>query len=79
MPDGRVRDDGPVWEETADGLRISDPDSEDAWIEMTFEAGVDPAERLFFVCPVCGLAAPQPTPPGRGLVCPDCEVEFDAE
>jgi rubrerythrin len=79
MPDGRVRSDGPVWETTTDGLRIEDPDDGDAWIEMSYGAGVDPADRLFFVCTECGFAAPQRTPPGRGVVCPECETAFDRE
>jgi hypothetical protein len=74
------RDEDPVdWRRTADGVRLFDPDNADAWIEVTFEAGVPPEKRLFMVCDDCGAVAPQRTRPGRGAICGDCGTEHTHE
>lgn len=68
-----------IWERTDNGLKISDPDNDDAWVEMTYKAGIAPEKRLYFLCTDCGFSAPQPTLPGRGLTCPDCHANFDCQ
>jgi hypothetical protein len=72
-------DSGVDWRQTADGVRLYDPDDPDAWVEVSFEAGVAPERRLFSVCPDCGFVAPQRTPPGRGMVCGECGTEVTCE
>ncbi|WP_435346169.1 hypothetical protein [Haloarchaeobius sp. HRN-SO-5] len=67
------------WTRTDDGVRIFDPDEPDAWVEMTFEAGVPPEKRLFMLCDECGAVAPQRTTPGNCAICGDCGTEFDRQ
>nr|WP_217639169.1 hypothetical protein [Haloarchaeobius iranensis] len=67
------------WCRTDDGVRIFDPDNPDAWVEMSFEAGVDPEHRLFMVCDDCGAVFAQRTRPGNGSRCGDCGAEFVSE
>ena len=67
------------WRRTDDGVRLFDPANDDAWIEVTFEAGVAPEKRLFMVCDDCGAVAAQRTRPGRASVCADCGTEHEHE
>jgi hypothetical protein len=67
------------WRSTGDGVRVYDEDDPDAWVEVSFEAGVPPEKRLFTVCPDCGFVAPQRTGPGRGMVCGECGAEVSCE
>lgn len=67
------------WRRTDDGVRLFDPENDDAWIEVAFEAGVDPEKRLFMVCPDCGAVAAQRTRPGRASICADCGTEHEHE
>jgi hypothetical protein len=74
------RDGGRVnWRSTGDGVRVYDEDDPDAWVEVSFEAGVLPEKWLFTVCPDCGFVAPQRTGPGRGMVCGECGAEVSCE
>jgi len=67
------------WRRTDDGVRLFDPANDDAWIEVAFEAGVDPEKRLFMVCDDCGAVAAQRTRPGRASICADCGTEHEHE
>lgn len=70
---------GLAWRSTGDGVRVYDEDDPDAWVEVTFEAGVPPEKRLYAICPDCGFVAPNPTAPGRGMVCGECGAEATCE
>lgn len=72
--DGRVN-----WRTTGDGVRIFDENDPDAWVEVSFDAGVPPEKRLYTICPECGLIAPQRTGPGRGMVCGECGEDVVCE
>lgn len=67
------------WRPTDDGVRLFEPGNDDAWIEVSFEAGVPPEKRLLMVCDDCGTVAPQPARPGRASVCGDCGTEYAHE
>jgi hypothetical protein len=67
------------WRTTGGAVRLYDEDNPDAWVEVSFEAGVPPEKRLFSICPDCGFVAPQRTGPGRGMVCGECGAEVTNE
>ncbi|THE66867.1 hypothetical protein D8Y22_01340 [Salinadaptatus halalkaliphilus] len=67
------------WRQTNGGVTLYDETNPDAWIEMAFEAGVDPEHRLFMICPDCGAVFAQRSKPGSGTVCGDCGAAFDHE
>ncbi|WP_435333668.1 hypothetical protein [Haloarchaeobius sp. TZWWS8] len=67
------------WTRTDDGVRIFDPENQDAWVQMSFEAGVPPEKRLFMICDDCGAVAAQRTRPGTVSVCGSCDTAFEAE
>ncbi|SDQ26259.1 hypothetical protein [Natronobacterium texcoconense] len=65
------------WRQTSSGLTLYEEGKPDAWIRMTFEAGVDPEHRLYMVCDECGSVFAQRTKPGKGTICGDCGATFD--
>jgi hypothetical protein len=67
------------WTRTDDGVRIHDPENPDAWVQMSFEAGVPPEKRLFMVCDDCGAVAAQRTRPGTISICGECDASFELE
>lgn len=67
------------WRKTDDGLTLYDEENPDAWVAMTFKAGIPPEHRLFAICPQCGFAAPQRVPPGTRMICGECDAELDGK
>ena len=67
------------WRTTGDGVRVYDEDDPDAWVEVSFEAGVPPEKRLYSICPDCGFVAPQRAGPGRGMICGECGAEAECK
>ncbi len=65
------------WRRTPTGVTIYDEDNPDAWVQLTFEAGVAPDHRLFMICNECGAILPQRSKPGSGTICGDCGASFD--
>ncbi|WP_436347928.1 hypothetical protein [Natronorubrum sp. FCH18a] len=65
------------WRQTGAGVTVYDETNPDAWVRMTFEAGVRPEHRLFMICDDCGAVFAQRTAPGHSTICGDCGATFD--
>lgn len=71
-------DDQPInWRQRGADVTLYDEGNPDAWIQMTFEAGVPPEHRLYMICDECGAVFAQRTAPGHGTACGDCGATFD--
>lgn len=71
-------DDQPInWRQDGAEVTLYDETNADAWVRMTFEAGVSPEHRLYMICDDCGAVFAQRTKPGRSTVCGDCGTTFD--
>ncbi|ADB59515.1 hypothetical protein Htur_0617 [Haloterrigena turkmenica DSM 5511] len=71
-------DEDPInWRQDGADVTLYDETNRDAWIQVTFEAGVPPERRLFMICDDCGAVFAQRTKPGRSTVCGDCGATFD--
>ena len=71
-------DEDPInWRRDGADVTLYDETNRDAWIQVTFEAGVPPEHRLFMICDDCGAVFAQRSAPGRGTVCGDCGATFE--
>ena len=71
-------DEDPInWRQDGADVTLYDERNRDAWIQVTFEAGVSPEHRLFMICDDCGAVFAQRTKPGHSTVCGDCGATFD--
>ncbi|ELY58775.1 hypothetical protein [Natronolimnohabitans innermongolicus] len=65
------------WRQDGAEITLYDETNADAWISLTFEAGVPPEHRLYMICDDCGAVFAQRTVPGHSTVCGDCGATFD--
>ncbi|QSW97834.1 hypothetical protein [Haloterrigena alkaliphila] len=65
------------WRQRGSDVTLYDETNPDAWVRMTFEAGVPPEHRLYMICDDCGAVFAQRTTPGASTVCGDCGATFE--
>ena len=65
------------WRQDGGDVTLYDETNADAWIRVTFEAGIPPEHRLFMVCDACGAVFAQRSAPGHSTVCGDCGETFE--
>lgn len=65
------------WRQSNASVTLYEDENPDAWIRLKFEAGVDPAHRLYMICDDCGAVFAQRCKPGKSTICGDCGATFD--
>ncbi|MFA9425521.1 hypothetical protein [Natronorubrum sp. A-ect3] len=70
-------DDAINWRQNGSSVTLYDEANADAWVRMTFEAGIPPEHRLYMICDECGAVFAQRTTPGHSTVCGDCGTTFN--